>query len=326
MSWKDETGCPKLFLAPMEGLADGAFRRAITVIGGFDEACTEFLRVPRNAHVVSLAKRYDPDECAPIPQACQLMGGDPDLMAAMAREVERRGAPRIDINCGCPSNTVTGRGAGASLLKEPSHLHEVTKAVVEAVDIPVTSKLRSGFADTSLFKENLLAAQEAGIAFLTLHPRTKLDGYGPPARWELIAEAKALLDIPVIGNGDIRTASDVPRMLRETACDGVMIGRGAVSDPWLFHRVRAHYKGEACVPSWELTEAYLAKFYAANSELRSRTQSNKLKQLARFLLEGSEDLKKLLTWRRPEPASLYLEVLEALRRKIVEKKRQMAYN
>ena len=131
------------------------------------------------------------------------MGSEPELMAEMAQELERMGAPRIDLNCGCPSNTVTGKGAGSSLLKEPPLLHEIAKAMVQAVSIPVTVKMRSGFDDISLFKENLLAAQESGIRFLTLHPRTKVDGYGPPARWDLIAEAKSILKIPVVGNGDI---------------------------------------------------------------------------------------------------------------------------
>ena len=111
------------------------------------------------------------------------MGSDPELMAAMAQEIENRGAPRIDFNCGCPSNTVTGRGAGSSLLKEPNFLYQNAKALVEAVSIPVTLKMRSGYEDISLFKENLFAAQESGVRYITLHPRTKVDGYGPPARW-----------------------------------------------------------------------------------------------------------------------------------------------
>src|SRR5574338_1081819 len=135
---KDIHGCPYLFLAPMEGVGDRSFRKAMASIGGFDEAVRDFLRVPKNAHVPSLAKEYIADELAPIPLAAQIMGSDLDLMAEMAQEIERRGAPRIDVNCGCPSNTVTGRGAGSSLLREPNFLHQVAKAVVEAVSIPVS--------------------------------------------------------------------------------------------------------------------------------------------------------------------------------------------
>lgn len=205
---KNSHGCPTLFLAPMEGVADRAFRIAMSKVGGFDQACTEFIRVPRNAHVASLARVYDPDELGQVPIAAQIMGGEPHLMAEMVLELNRRGAKRIDLNCGCPSNTVTGKGAGSSLLKDPNHLYDVARAMVKASLVPVTAKLRSGFEDTSLFKENLLAAQESGIAFLTLHPRTKVDGYKPPARWDLIAQAKELLQIPVVGNGDINSVKD----------------------------------------------------------------------------------------------------------------------
>ncbi|HKY99892.1 MAG TPA: tRNA-dihydrouridine synthase family protein, partial [Rhabdochlamydiaceae bacterium] len=133
----DTHGCPYLILAPMEGVGDRCFRRAIASIGGFDEAVKDFLRVPSNAHVKSLAVAYQAQEIVPYPLAAQIMGSDPDLMAAMAKELEKRGAPRIDVNCGCPSNTVTGRGAGSSLLKNPDFLHQIVKEVVRAVSIPV---------------------------------------------------------------------------------------------------------------------------------------------------------------------------------------------
>src|ERR1700722_14912663 len=160
---KDAHGCPYLILAPMEGVGDRSFRKSMAAIGGFDEAVTDFIRVPSNAHVKSLARNYLADETSPIPLAAQLMGSDLDLMAAMAQEIEKKGAPRIDLNCGCPSKTVTGRGAGSSLLKDPSLLHQVAKAIVKNVKISVTVKMRSGYEDTSLFKENLIAAQESGI-------------------------------------------------------------------------------------------------------------------------------------------------------------------
>src|SRR3990167_8417333 len=138
----DTHGCPFLQLAPMEGVGDLCFRKAIASIGGFDEAVKDFLRVPSNAHVKSLSKAYTAHELAPIPLAAQIMGSDTELMAAMAVELVERGAHRIDVNCGCPSNTVTGRGAGSSLLKDPHFLSEVVGAVVRAVYIPVTVKMR----------------------------------------------------------------------------------------------------------------------------------------------------------------------------------------
>jgi tRNA-dihydrouridine synthase C len=270
----------------MEGVGDVCFRKAIASIGGFDEAVRDFLRVPSNAHVKSLATRYDPNELAPIPLAAQLMGSDPELMAEMAREIEAKGAHRIDLNCGCPSNTVTGRGAGSSLLKDPDFLHQIAKAMVEAVSIPVTAKLRSGFEDLSLFKENLLAAQESGIAYLTLHPRTKVDGYGPPARWDLIAEAKSILKIPVVGNGDILVVEDALRMLEITKCDALMIGRGSVINPFLFHEIKAHFSGIPYHRKWEDLLHYFSTYLnEIVVEVPERIKINKMKQLAGFLFK-----------------------------------------
>lgn len=297
-------GCPYLLLAPMEGVGDRAFRRAMAAVGGFDESCTEFMRVPTNAHVVSLAKRYVANETYPIPQAAQLMGSDPQLMADMAREVVKRGAPRVDLNCGCPSNTVTGKGAGSSLLKEPNHLYQVAKAMVEAVPVPVTAKLRSGFEDTSLFKENLLAAQASGIQYLTLHPRTKIDGYGPPARWDLIAEAKQLLKIPVVGNGDILNVQDALNMLKQTGCDALMIGRGSVINPFIFHEIKAYFCGTPFQPSWKDFILFVNTFIDdIPTEMTLRGQLNKIKQLFGFLFKGNpwllEQRKIILTSHYP---------------------------
>ena len=283
---KNAYGCPYLLLAPMEGVGDRCFRRAMASIGGFDEAVTDFLRVPANAHVQSLAERYAAQETHPIPLAAQLMGSDEELMAAMAVEIAKRGAPRIDLNCGCPSNTVTGKGAGSSLLKEPSLVYRVAKAMVQAVSIPVTIKMRSGYEDTSLFKENLLAAQESGVQYITLHPRTKVEGYGPAARWELIAEAKSLLRIPVVGNGDILSVADALKMLRETRCDALMIGRGSVINPFIFQEIKAHFAGEGYAAGWDGLMQYLRTYIAyMPEEAEERLKINKLKQLMGFLFK-----------------------------------------
>ncbi len=291
MTFKTSDNCPYLILAPMEGVGDRCFRKAMASIGGFDEAVTDFIRVPRNAHIKSLARDYQAQETAPIPLAAQIMGSEPDLMAEMAQELERMGAPRIDLNCGCPSNTVTGKGAGSSLLKEPPLLHEIAKAMVQAVSIPVTVKMRSGFDDISLFKENLLAAQESGIRFLTLHPRTKVDGYGPPARWDLIAEAKALLTIPVVGNGDILKVEDAVNMLERTRCDALMIGRGSIINPFIFHQIRAYFTGFAYQPKWSDLERYFEVYLAEFApDMPNRGRINKMKQLLSFFFKGNAKL------------------------------------
>lgn len=277
----------------MEGVGDRTFRKAMASVGGFDEAVMDFLSVPKNAHVPSLSKKYQADELSPIPMAAQLMGSDPDLMAAMAKAIEKRGAKRIDLNCGCPSNTVTGKGAGSSLLKDPNLLHAIAKAMTKAVSVPVTVKMRSGYEDTSLFKENLLAAQESGISFLTLHPRTKLDGYGPPAKWELIAEAKSLLKIPVVGNGDILTVQDALNMLKQTKCDALMIGRGSIRNPFIFHQIKAHFLNTTYTPTWEALSNYLQVFFSSIPEdMTMRGKINKAKQLFGYLFTFNPKLQE----------------------------------
>lgn len=305
---KDPNGCPFLILAPMEGVGDRCFRKAMASIGGFDEAVRDFLRVPKNAHIKTLACEYNADELAPIPLAAQLMGVDPELMGAMAKEIENRGALRIDLNCGCPSNTVTGKGAGSSLLKDPDYLHQIAKAMVEAVSIPVTIKMRSGYEDISLFEENLLAAQESGVKYITLHPRTKVDGYGPPARWDLIARAKSILKIPLIGNGDILTVQNALDMLKMTGCDALMIGRGSVINPFIFHQIKAHFSGRTYVPAWEDLVSFFTVFVKDIPEATSmKVRVGKLKQLMGFLFKGNERLLEkrslILSSQLPDPDS-----------------------
>lgn len=288
---KNQDGCPYLQLAPMEGVGDRYFRKAMASVGGFNEAVRDFLRVPTNAHVESLARVYEADELAPVPLAAQIMGSDPELMAKMAQELVRRGARRIDVNCGCPSNTVTGRGAGSSLLKDPNFLLEVAKAVVQSVAIPVTLKMRSGYEDLSLFTENVLAAQESGVRYITLHPRTKVDGYRPPARWDLIAKAKSLLKIPLVGNGDILTVEDAITMLRTTGCDALMIGRGSIMNPFLFLQIRAHYSQIPYAPKWEDLVNFIEVYLAEMPEVLSmKLRLGKLKQLLSIVFKCNAEL------------------------------------
>lgn len=311
---KNNDGCPYLILAPMEGVGDPAFRKAMATIGGFDEGVTEFLRVPLNAHIPSLAKHYNPKELDPIPLAVQIMGSEPHLMALMAGELEKKGAHRIDLNCGCPSNTVTGKGAGSSLLKDPQSLYQIARAVVQAVKIPVTLKMRSGYQDISLFKENLLAAEESGISYLTLHPRTKVDGYGPPARWDLIAEAKSILKIPLVGNGDILTVSDALRMIKETSCDALMIGRGAVTNPFLFQEIKAHFAQKPFIKTPEALDTYFATFLShIPKDMTQRGRLGKIKQLMSFFFKGHPLRSQVLASKHEEAESLLSYALPFLK-------------
>ena len=150
-----------------------------------------------------------------------------------------------------------------------------------------------------------MAAQESGVHYLTLHPRTKVDGYGPPAKWDLIAEAKSLLKIPVVGNGDILTVTDAVKMLETTRCDGLMIGRGALINPFLFHQIRSHFAKEQFISNKEQLIAYL-HLYLENipSQVPIKTRVNKLKQLLGFLFKKPDLLEyrqKILSSKQEDP-------------------------
>lgn len=240
-----------LFLAPMEGLGNLPFRLALSTIGGFDEACTEFIRISTKANIPSLLRFYRPDALGNYPQAIQLMGRDPDLLAEAAFFLSSSSPPRIDLNCGCPSNRVTKakesdgmEGAGSGLLQNPDLIFAILSSMKKASSVPITVKMRIGFNDDHLFQENLLAAQSAGVAFITLHARTRADGYHAPAQWEYIRRAKEICSIPIIGNGDIFSAKDAIEMVKTTKCDGIMVGRGAARNPWIFHEIRSLFTGE----------------------------------------------------------------------------------
>lgn len=286
---KHPSGCPRLFLAPMEGVGDRPFRKALAEVGGFDEACTEFIRVPVNAHVESLAKVYDPHELGLTPLAAQIMGQDPNLCAFMGQELEKRGALRIELNCGCPSNTVTGKGAGSSLLKDPDLLYKIAHALVNACSVPVSIKMRAGYDDTVLFNDNLKAAEASGACFITLHARTKKDGYLAPANWDLIAQAKSLLSIPVIGNGDIKSPQCAQKMLSQTRCDALMIGRAACADPFIFHKIKAHFESKTFETNLADYMQFLHSFARhLDKGTLSKTVVNKLKQIINFMLKKDE--------------------------------------
>lgn len=232
----------------MEVLADKQFRSAIGTIGGMDEAVHEFIRIwsPHLSDVRGcLRNKYNANEMGEIPMAAQIMGGDPLAMALATYELATVfGATRVDLNCGCPAKKVNGRGAGASLLKTPQGMFEVVKAMVDAVenvpDCRISVKMRSGFESTDLFDDNVRAAVEGGAAMITMHPRTKVQAYTGAADWGFIRRAKDICRerVEVVGNGDVLTAEDAIQMLEETGCDHVMVGRGAVRNPWIFWEIR----------------------------------------------------------------------------------------
>jgi len=243
----------KIILAPMEGLLDGCMRDILTAKGGFDLCMTEFLPVTTRLEPVKKFRRLCPEmdqgwrTPSGTPVVLQLLGGEPEAMAANAKRAVKLGAPGLDINFGCPSKFANRRGAGAALLKQPGRLYDIMKAVRAVVpeSVSLSAKIRLGYDDTSLLFENVAAIGEAGTDFITVHARTKADSYSSPARWEWFARIKEVSNIPLVANGDINSVEDYLRCIDISGCRDVMIGRGAVSSPGLAWEIKARLAGDS---------------------------------------------------------------------------------
>ncbi|RME76978.1 MAG: tRNA dihydrouridine synthase DusB, partial [Planctomycetota bacterium] len=238
-----------LVLAPLAGYTDLAFRLCCRAHGGVGLAVTEVIpaaalvRAPERTHRFLHTSERD------RPLSVQIDGGDPALLAEAARRVEAAGHAALDINMGCPVPRLTRKGGGARWTTTPAQAARAVEAVVEAVSIPVTCKIRLGWDDDSITAPALARALErAGASALTVHGRTREQGFRGRVRLERIAEVVAAVErMPVIGNGDVRCAADAERMLRATGCAGVAIGRAALSDPWIF-RDSWHYLRTGSLP------------------------------------------------------------------------------
>ena len=273
---------PNIILAPMVGVTDSIFRRTILGLGGCGLVSSEMT----NAASVSprAIKHHHQLEFLPEerPITMQLSGNDADLMANAAHMVEQLGADILDINCGCPSPKVTGGGHGSALLRDLPKMERVLRAVKATVSIPVTLKFRSGWDEHGLnYLETAKMAESVGIAALALHARTRAQAYAGLANWQHVAEVKRAVGIPVIGSGDVRDAADALQRLEETSADGVMIGRGAMANPWIFMQIAQLRRGEQPFePSpADKRELLLCYFEICRVEIGDRLALNKLKQL-----------------------------------------------
>jgi nifR3 family TIM-barrel protein len=287
--------CPPLLLAPMEGVGSVAYRKAIATIGGFDIAYTPFFRIPINAHVKSLVKQYDRNEISPYTLVPQLMGADEKLLSQAVEELNKKSAPQIDLNCGCPSNVVVRRKAGANLLKTPSIIYNIVKHMVASSDVPISVKMRSGFSDTSQYLDILHAVEDAGASIVCIHPRIRDEGYSGTANWEMISIAKSILKIKVIGNGDVVTKADAINMLTQTKCDAIMIGRGALYNPWIFWDIRQHFTSQPTKkPLWQDFIKFIDTYCLFIKKDRENVKINKLKQLFKLLMHGYMEEQKIM--------------------------------
>ncbi len=236
----------KIILAPMEGVTDVVLRTLLTRVGGYDLCVTEFVRVTDHLLPEHVFYRYCPELHAGgvtpsgVPVHVQLLGGRAETLAANAARLAQMGAPGIDLNFGCPAKTVNRHDGGAALLQYPHRIAELVGAVRSAVptEIPVTAKMRLGFEDDTLALENLRAVEAAGATWVTVHARTKAEGYRPPARWAALAPLREQVRIPIVANGEIWSEADYHTCRAQSGCESVMLGRGAIAAPDLARRLR----------------------------------------------------------------------------------------
>jgi nifR3 family TIM-barrel protein len=288
---------PATVLAPMAGVTDTVFRRFIRNLGGCGLIMTEFtsshgvkasLRADNSRKPNRTLQRYlafDPQE---HPISAQLFGADPETMATAARVCEDLGFDILDINFGCPVNKVVKCNGGSGLLRDLPLVETLLRTVRKAISIPFTCKFRAGWSDEELVMiEMARLAEDCGLQAIALHPRTREQGYSGKADWSRIAAVKAAVKIPVIGNGDIITPEDAVRMVDETGCDAVMIGRTASSNPWIFRQIEQYLAtGRYDQPTQRDRYEIMRTYYAMLLDRSEDDTVGKMKQFATYFTHG----------------------------------------
>lgn len=262
--WIRRPGAPALFLAPMAGVTNPVFRRICKRFGA-DVLTSEFVSAEGILHRNERTARYVEFTPGERPIGIQLFGADPGLLARSAAAVIDWVQPDfIDLNFGCPVNKVVCKNGGSALLRDGSLLASIAKSVVSAAaPVPVTAKIRTGWDAGSVnASDNARRLEDAGIRRLTVHGRTRAQGYAGEADWEVIGAVAEAVEIPVVGNGDIGSAEDALHRWDQTPVSGLMIGRAAMNRPWIFREIRAALSGEDTPASptlaerWDLIEAH----------------------------------------------------------------------
>lgn len=254
---------PAMVLAPMEGVTTSSIRALIASYGPIGLVCTEFVRVAGE----SVSRRHLTQQVQKAPGVAlsvQIMGNDAALMAEAAGVMAEGGADVVDVNLGCPSKMAARKGVGAALLKDRVALARLLARMRAAVPGLFSAKLRAGFENSDDALHNARVVEDAGADFVAVHPRRRVDYFEGTADWRIIRLLRRELSIPVIGNGDVWYAEDARRMLEETRCDGVMIGRPALRNPWIFRQIADLAAGRApFTPSGADVVAHLERLHAA---------------------------------------------------------------
>lgn len=310
----------RLYLAPMEGLADYVLRDVLTGIGGFDGCVSEFVRVTGSLLPSRVYEREAPEVLdgahtpSGTPTVIQLLGSDPEWMALNAAHAATLSPHGIDLNFGCPAKVVNQHGGGAMLLADPEQLNRIVSAVRAAVPagIAVTAKMRLGVSDTSLAIDCATALAEGGAASLVVHARTRDHGYRPPAHWEWIARIDAAVDVPVVANGEVWTVADWERCRAVSGCADVMIGRGAVSDPFLALRIRGLMDRSPSAWEWQHVLGHVAGYLRKlQDRVGSRHEHGRVKKWLSYLQRTWPQAAELLAAiRRVHDSHEILEVIE----------------
>jgi len=280
---------PPLVLSPMAGVTDYTFRRLIKRRGGVGLVVSEFISVEgltRGNPKSKRQMRFDEEE---RPYAVQIFGGRPERMAIGAEMAEEVGADILDVNCGCPAPKVVKNGGGSGLLREPALLETILKEIKKTITIPLTLKLRTGYTDASInVVEVAKMAEQCGVEHIQVHGRTREQGYKGLANWDLIAAVKAAVSVPVSGNGDITSLEYGMRKWRETGVDGILIGRGAMQNPWIFRQFADVLAGrEPYQPDLQEKKDVLLEFFSmCREEMPEIVALGKMKQLAGQFTKG----------------------------------------
>jgi tRNA-dihydrouridine synthase B len=244
----------RLVLAPMAGVCDAPFRRICKEMGCglvYTEMISAMALVHDNRRTLEMIQIFDDER----PVAVQLFGSDPDVMARAAATLERLGADILDINMGCPAPKVVRSGEGAALMCRPGLAWEIVRAVRAACTVPVTVKIRKGWdAETANAVEFAVGCVEAGADAVAVHGRTRAEGYSGAADWSVITRVAQAVPVPVLGNGDVDSPEAAARMLDETGCAAVMVGRGALGNPWIFRRALSYLSTGQLLPEPEPCE------------------------------------------------------------------------